>query len=134
MQLEVLQKDMIAAMKAKDKIRKKIKELLENFLKEYDKIEKKYALPLLPISFTKTEYHEATVKHTETVISDEIEMRRKKFLEELQKENMELIELTENTTESDNAVNITFSADCRVRTDKEIPVKYSEGDKDGENS
>lgn len=102
--------------------------------KEYDKIEKKYALPLLPLSFTKTEYHEATVKHTETVISDEIEIRRKKFLEELQKENMELIELTENTTESDNAVNITFSADCRVRTDKEIPVKYSEGDKDGENS
>lgn len=102
--------------------------------KEYDKIEKKYALPLLPLSFTKTEYHEATVKHTETVISDEIEMRRKKFLEELQKENMELIELTENTMESDNAVNITFSADCRVRTDKEIPVKYSEGVNDGENS
>ena len=70
----------------------------------------------------------------ETVISDEIEMRRKKFLEELQKENMELIELTENTTESDNSVNITFSADCRVRTDKEIPVKYSEGVNDGENS
>ena len=105
---------------------------------EYDKIEKKYALPLIPLAFIKTEYHQAKVEHTETDISAEIENRRKTFLDELQKENIELLELSETATENDNSVEITFRADCRVRADKEIPIKYktsdSEGEQNGENS
>ena len=45
---------------------------------------------------------------------------------------MELVELTEDITESENSVTVTFSADCRVRTDKEIPIQ-KEGESDGEN-
>ncbi len=105
---------------------------------EYDKIEKKYKLPLIPVSFSKIEYHEAKVTYSETDIPKELEKRRKVFLSQLAKKDMELIELTEEITEKENEVVVTFSADCRVRTDKEIPIKYEipiiEGETDGENS
>lgn len=105
---------------------------------EYDKIEKKYTLPLIPISFLKIEYHEAKVTHSDTDISSEIENRRKTFLHQLAKENMELIELTEDIEENEHEVLVTFSAHCRVRTDKEIPIEYEisslKGEANGENS
>jgi len=51
---------------------------------------------------------------------------------------MEVIELTEKLEEKEKSVTVTFSADCRVRTDKEIPINYeisnSEGETDGKNS
>ena len=99
---------------------------------EYDKIEKKYKLPLLPVSFSKIDFLETKVKSSETDISAEIEKRRKAFLSALVKNKMELVELTEDITESENSVTVTFSADCRVRTDKEIPIQ-KEGESDGEN-
>lgn len=105
---------------------------------EYDKIEKKYKLPLLPVSFSKIEYHETEVTHSETDISAELESRRKTFLSELSEKNMELMQLTEDIAESENSVTVTFNADCRVRTDKEIPIENEipivEGETDGENS
>lgn len=105
---------------------------------EYDKIEKKYVLPLTGISFSKTEYHETKVIHNDTDISAEIENRRKTFLGELTKKNMEIIEITEDITENEHDVSVTFSADCRVRTDKEIPIENKDisikGEADGKNS
>ena len=105
---------------------------------EYDKIEKKYVLPLTGISFSKIEYHETEVTRSDTDISAEIEGRRKTFLRELEKKKMEIVELSEDVAESDTEVTVTFSADCRVRTDKEIPVENKdisiEGETDGENS
>ncbi len=106
--------------------------------KEYDKIEKTYALKILPLSFVKAEYYEVNVEHTETDIPKEIESRRKTFLGEIQKEDVELLELTETMTEKDDYVEITFCAECLGHADKEIPIKYdtidSEGEKNGENS
>ena len=105
---------------------------------EYDKIEKKYALPLLPVSFSKIDYLETKVTKSDTDISSEIENRRKTFLSHLSEENMELVELTENIEENEHEVLVTFSAHCRVRTDKEIPIEYEisnlKGETDGENS
>lgn len=101
---------------------------------EYDKIEKKYKLPLLPVSFSKIDFLETKVTSSKTDISLEIESRRKAFLSELSKNKMELIELTEDIAESENSVTVTFSADCRIRTDKEIPIMQKEGETDGENS
>ena len=105
---------------------------------EYDKIEKKYTFPLIPVSFSKIEYHETKVTHSDTDISAEIENRRKTFLSQLGEENMELIELTEDIEENEHEVLVTFSAHCRVRTDKEIPIEYEisnlKGETDGEDS
>jgi len=102
--------------------------------KEYDKIEKKYALPLIPIYFSKTVFEEIRVDYIDTDIAEEIKLQRKVFLDELERKNMELIELTENCEEKDNSVTVTFSAECRVRTDKEIPIDNTEGVADGKNS
>lgn len=106
--------------------------------KEYDKIEKKYALRILPLSFIKSDYYEVKVEYTETDIPKEIEKRRKTFLDEIEKENVELLEITEITTEKDDHIEITFCAECLGRADKEIPIKYetidSEGEQNGENS
>ena len=105
---------------------------------EYDKIEKKYALPLIPVSFSKIDYLETKVTKSDTDISAEIENRRKTFLSHLLEENMELVELIENIEENEHEVLVTFSAHCRVRTDKEIPIEYKipnlKGETDGENS
>jgi len=106
--------------------------------KEYDKIEKKYAFSFLPIYFLRTTFREILVERSETDIAQEIENRRKTFLSELQEKGMEVIELTEKLEEKDDSVTVTFSADCRIRTDKEIPINYgisnSEGETDGKNS
>ncbi len=106
--------------------------------KEYDKIEKKYALSFLPFHFFKTTYREARVEYIETDIANEIENRRKTFLSELQQKGIEVTELTEELEERDDSVTVTFSADCRIRTDKEVPINYEisnlEGETDGKNS
>lgn len=103
---------------------------------EYDKIEKRYELPLLPVSFSKIDYMEMTVTTEDTDIPAELESRRKTFLQEIEKKNMELVNLTEETTETEHEVKVTFLADCRVRTDKEIPISDKnpivEGETDGE--
>lgn len=105
---------------------------------EYDKIEKKYVLPLTGISFSKTEYHETKVTHTDTDISKELENRRKTFLRTLAEKNMEIIEISEDITENEHEFSVTFGADCRVRTDKEIPIENTDisikGETDGKNS
>jgi len=53
--------------------------------KEYDKIEKKYALSFLPFYFYKTTYREALVEHTETDIAKEIETAEKLFFQNFRK-------------------------------------------------
>ena len=104
--------------------------------KEYDKIEKKYALSFLPISFSKTIYREALVKYIETDIEKEIESRKKVFLSELKGRNMQIVNISENIEEKEDSVKVTFSAECLVRTDKEIPIteiSKPEGESDGNN-
>jgi len=103
---------------------------------EYDKIEKKYTLPFTSISFVKTTYLENNVSQSDTDIPKELSNRRKAFLDSLSKKGMEVISLNEEVIENENDVTVIFSADCRVKTGKEIPIKAEEGKEktDGENS
>ena len=108
--------------------------------KEYDKIEKKYALPFTSISFVKTTYVENSVSLSDTDIPKELSERRKTFLDSLSKKGMEIVSLNEEVIENENDVTVILSADCRVKTDKEIPINisgentYFKGETDGENS
>lgn len=99
---------------------------------EYDKIEKKYTLPLTSISFVKTTYLENKVEELDTDIQSELSDRRKAFLDSLSKKDMEIVNLSEEVIENENDVTVIFSADCRVKTGKEIPI--NKGEADGENS
>ena len=103
---------------------------------EYDKIEKKYALPFTSISFVKTTYVENNVSESDTDIPAEISKRRKAFTDSLSKKGMELVNLSEEVIENENSITVIFNADCRVKTGKEIPIEAKEGksEKDGENS
>jgi len=103
---------------------------------EYDKIEKTLKIPFLPLSFSRVDYLEADVTTKPADTSAEIENRRKAFLKTLEKKKLDVKNLTEEIKESDEALTVTFNAECLVRTDKEIPIEYSEkeGETDGENS
>ncbi len=100
--------------------------------KEYDKIEKKYTLPFTSVSFVKTTYIENSVSVSDTDIAQELSKRREAFLSELSEKGMEILSLSEETIENENDVTVILSADCRVKTDKEIPI--NKGETDGENS
>ncbi len=100
--------------------------------KEYDKIVKRYALPLTNISFEKITYVENKVSASDTDIQHELSSRRKTFLNSLAKKSMEVVDLSEEVIENENDITVTFSADCRVKTDKEIPI--NKGETNGENS
>ena len=103
---------------------------------EYDKIEKTLKIPFLPVSFSRVDYLEADVTTKPADTSAEIESRRKAFLKTLEKKKLDVKNLTEEIKESDEALTVTFNAECLVRTDKEIPIEYSEkkGETDGKNS
>jgi len=104
--------------------------------KEYDKIEKKYALSFLPFSFSKITYREARVEYIETDIEKEIENRKKVFLAELKDRNMQIVDISTFIEEKEDSVKATFSAECLVRTDKEIPIveiSNLKGESDGNN-
>ncbi len=94
--------------------------------KEYDKIEKTIKLPLLPLSVSKVSYFEADVITTDTDTITETEKHKQKFAAELEKENMEIIKLTATTLEEADCIRVKFTADCRVRADKEIPIPKGE--------
>lgn len=108
--------------------------------KEYDKIEKKYALPFTGISLVKTTYVENSVSVSDTDIPKELSKRRETFLDSLSKNGMEIVSLNEEVIENENDVTVIFSADCRVKTDKEIPISTTgeninfKGEANGENS
>lgn len=100
--------------------------------REYDKIEKKYALPFTGISFVKTTYVENSVSVSDTDIPAELSKRREAFLSSLSEKGMEILSLSEETIENESDVTVILSADCRVMTDKEIPI--IKGETNGENS
>ena len=92
---------------------------------DYDKIEKKTKLPLLPFTFSKVTYYEIDVITEDTDIPSEAEERKQSFISELEKENMEIINVTAQTEDNPDYVRVTFTADCRVRADKEIPITHT---------
>ncbi len=100
--------------------------------KEYDKIVKKYTLPFTSISFEKTTYIENNVSISDTDVQSELSKRRESFLDSLAKKSMEVVNLSEEVIENENDITVIFRADCRVKTDKEIPI--NKGETDGENS
>lgn len=98
---------------------------------EYDKIEKKAKIPFLPLSFSRTDYSEVRVTSKRTDTEAFIKKRKKEFLNQLKKENMQVENFSREIKDNGDSYNVTFFAECLVRTDKEIPV--SKGDTNGEN-
>lgn len=89
---------------------------------DYDKIEETTKLPFLPVSFSRITYREATVIREDTDINAETEKHRQKFLKTLEKENIEVINLTTDNEDSADSIRVTFKAEGLVRADKEIPI------------
>ena len=89
----------------------------------YDKIEKKYGLWKIPLSFSKTEYREVKVTSSDTDLSAQLEKRREDFEKTLTKRKMEVCGISEYTVENEDNVSVTFTAECLVRTDKEVPIE-----------
>ena len=98
----------------------------------YDKIEKKYGLWKFPLSFSKTEYREVKVTSSDTDLNTQLEKRREDFEKELTKKKMEVCGISEHTEEKEDNISVTFTAECLVRTDKEVPIAI-EGEKNGKN-
>lgn len=89
---------------------------------EYVKITDKVKIPLLPISFTKEQFNEVTVEQLPNNIEKEIEKIKQAYRNELEKTNAEIIEITHTINENENDINITLTAQCLMRIDKEIPL------------
>jgi len=90
---------------------------------EYDKIEKTAKLPFLPVQFSRIEYHEVEVFEEATDTALLLNKRRQSFMKELSKKDMQIESMSEDVTEDENSLFVTFNAECIVRTDKEIPIK-----------
>lgn len=88
----------------------------------YDKIEKKYGLWKFPLSFSKTEYREVKVTSSDTDLSAQLKKRREDFEKELTRKKMKVSVISEYTEEKEDNVSVTFTAECLVRTDKEVPI------------
>ena len=89
----------------------------------YDKIEKKYKLWFLPLSVSVIRYKELTVSPVDTNIEEELHTRMENFRKELEKKHMEICSISETTEEREDNIAVTFTAECLVRTDKEVPIK-----------
>lgn len=93
---------------------------------EYDKIEKTVKLPFLPVHFSRIEYHEVEVFEEATDTALLLNKRRQSFMKELSKKDMQIESMSEDVTEDENSLFVTFNAECLVRTDKEIPIKVTD--------
>ena len=102
--------------------------------KEYVKITERVKLPLTPISFSRTQYREVTVEKLPNDIQKEIEKEKAVFEKELQKQGAQIINITHSSKESESDITITFTAECIMRIDKEIPMENQSGELDGENN
>ncbi len=89
---------------------------------DYDKIEKIAKIPFLPVSFSRVIYKEANVIKVDTDINAETEAHRQSFIQSLEKENMDIVNMTTDTEDASDSVRVTFGAECLVRADKEIPI------------
>lgn len=101
---------------------------------EYDKIEKTVKIPFLPVSFSRTTYHEVVTAQEDTDTASLIDERRTAFTKELAKKDMQIESMTDSIEDNENSLSVTFSADCLVRTDKEIPIKSTEGEINGKDN
>ena len=99
---------------------------------EYDKIEKIIKIPLLPVSLFKQTYLEVCV--TEKANDTEAQKGKHKtaFTNSLAKKDVEIITLSESAEETDTSLKVTFTAEYRVKADKEIPI--SKGEQNGKNN
>lgn len=92
----------------------------------YDKIRKIVKIPFLPLAFTRTTYAEVNVTEKDTDIAEKSRHYKLDFIHKLEKDKMDVIKLEENVIETPTAVKVTFSAECLVHTDKEIPISKGE--------
>ncbi|MBR1970009.1 MAG: sporulation protein YqfD [Clostridia bacterium] len=105
---------------------------------EYVKIINRVKLPLLPVSFSRTQYREVQVVKLPNNIQKEIEKEKLIFEKELKEKGIQVLIITHSSTESENTIKVTFTAECLMRIDKEIPMEnlmdIVSGEENGENN
>ena len=89
---------------------------------EYDKIEKKVKVPLLPLSFSKTTFREVTSTSTAADTAGEIARRKEAFRKALLKKNAEVTDIAEEITDKGSHLSVKLTAQCLMRIDKEVPI------------
>ncbi len=100
---------------------------------DYDKIEKTVKIPFLPVSFSRTTYCEVNVIPEDTDVASETKRHEIDFLNTLREKTYDIENISRQISETENGVRVTYTAQCLVRADKEIPI-ITEGDQDGKNS
>lgn len=101
--------------------------------KEYVKITDRVKLPLLPVSFARTQYQEVEIEKLPNDIQKEIEKEKLIFEKELKEKNAQVISIAHSHKEIEDIIKITFTAECLMRIDKEIPLEQL-GEENGKNN
>ena len=89
---------------------------------EYDKIEKKFKLPLIPIAFTQTRYYEVNVTAAENNIEELCTKYESEFQASLEKSGAEQITVTSAVEDMGDYVLLSMESEALMRIDKEIPI------------
>lgn len=100
---------------------------------EYVKITDRVKLPLLPVSFKRTQYQEVEIEKLPNDIQKEIEKEKLIFEKELKEKNAQVISIAHSHKEIEDIIKITFTAECLMRIDKEIPLEQL-GEENGKNN
>lgn len=100
---------------------------------EYVKITDRVKLPLLPVSFERTQYQEVEIEKLPNDIQKEIEKEKLIFEKELKEKNAQVISIAHSHKEIEDIIKITFTAECLMRIDKEIPLEQL-GEENGKNN
>ncbi len=87
----------------------------------YDKIEKTFKIPFLPVEFFKTTYHETNVSETAADKASVVAEYRKDFMETLR--NMDVLTLREDYYKTSDGEKVTFTAEGLIQAGKEIPIQ-----------
>lgn len=100
--------------------------------KEYDKIENKVKIPLLPIELFRTDFNEVNVKTNKNDIASQLKKHRNELEKKLKDEDTQIVGITSSQEDMGDFIRVKFTAECLMRIDKEIPI--NKGDYYGENN
>lgn len=101
---------------------------------EYDKIEKKLKLPVIPIAFTKTQYYEVNVTAQENNIEELCAKYAMEFQASLEKGGAQQVTVTSAVEDKGEYVLLSMRSERLMRIDKEIPIdkeNIRRGEQDG---
>lgn len=93
---------------------------------KYDKIVNKVKIPLLPLTLIRTKYCEITTSQVEADTNKEISLLLEKFSREIKNEGAEIVKLSHTVNDKGDYLDITITAECLARIDKEIPIEKND--------